>query len=112
MRLNGGCASGRSGFSSRLVLPQSCSGTVLVGRYPPPARRIRCDPRSRHRQELLLLCAPVKIDPLAMAPALPLSQLRIVKASAPAVGQDEVVAESGSSVKQSGEVALGTSEGL
>src|SRR4051794_3547881 len=51
------------------------------------------------------LVAPVEIDPLAMASALPLSQLRGVKASARPVGKNEIVAESGCSMQQLGNVA-------
>jgi hypothetical protein len=56
-----------------------------------------------------LLCAPVEIDSLAVAPTLPLSQLGVVKVGASAVGQDEIIAESSGAVKQPSEVALGAS---
>jgi hypothetical protein len=56
--------------------------------------------------------APVEIYPLAVASALPLSQLRVVEAGAPAVGQDEIVAERGGAVKKPSDIALGTPQGL
>lgn len=81
---------------------------VAAGRRAPTRRYYLCSMLPAPLKAVTL-CAPVEIDPLAVAPTLPLSQLGVVKVGASAVGQDEIIAESSGAVKQPSEVALGTS---